>query len=351
MDQSIRILAVDVGAGTQDILLYDSGQPMENCVKLVLPSQTVVVGRKILRALELGKDVFLTGDVMGGGACARAAKRHIEAGLKTYATERAARTFYDSLDRVRHMGVEITSRPPEDAVTIEMKDIDAEALRQALELFEVEMPPRFAVAVQDHGECVDGSNREFRFKHLREFAQAGGNIRDLAFVDPPAYLTRMRSVQGFLPGCVVMDTGPAAIWGALFDAEVAAHGDDGAIIVNVGNAHTFGALVQGKRIWGLFEHHTGDMTPAKLADYVRRLRLSALPHEEVLADGGHGAYVHPDFDPGRAFTFVSITGPNRGMAKELGYHAAAPFGDMMLTGCFGLVAASLEVERLPVVLR
>ncbi len=26
---------------------------------------------------------------------------------------------------------------------------------------------------------------------------------------------------------------------------------------------------------------------------------------------------------------------------------AAPLGDMMLTGCFGLVAAFLEMERLP----
>jgi len=31
-----RILAIDVGAGTQDILLWEAGQPMENNVKLVL---------------------------------------------------------------------------------------------------------------------------------------------------------------------------------------------------------------------------------------------------------------------------------------------------------------------------
>ena len=35
-----RILAIDVGAGTQDILIYEEGQPIENCVKLVLPSWT-----------------------------------------------------------------------------------------------------------------------------------------------------------------------------------------------------------------------------------------------------------------------------------------------------------------------
>jgi len=38
-----RILAIDVGAGTQDILIWEAGQPMENNVKLVLPSWTTVL--------------------------------------------------------------------------------------------------------------------------------------------------------------------------------------------------------------------------------------------------------------------------------------------------------------------
>ena len=35
-----RILAIQLGAGTQDILLYEEGYPMENRVKLMLPSST-----------------------------------------------------------------------------------------------------------------------------------------------------------------------------------------------------------------------------------------------------------------------------------------------------------------------
>ena len=34
------------------------------------------------------------------------------------------------------------------------------------------------------------------------------------------------------------------------------------------------------------------------------------------------------------------TGPQRQMAADLGYHFAAPYGDMMLTGSFGLVTAT-----------
>ena len=34
----MRILAIDMGTGTQDILLFDSDKPVENNVKMVLPS-------------------------------------------------------------------------------------------------------------------------------------------------------------------------------------------------------------------------------------------------------------------------------------------------------------------------
>ncbi len=39
----MRILAVDVGTGTQDILLFDSSQLLENNPKLVMPSATARV--------------------------------------------------------------------------------------------------------------------------------------------------------------------------------------------------------------------------------------------------------------------------------------------------------------------
>ena len=45
------LLAIDVGAGTQDILLYDPAREPENCLKLVLPSQTQVVGAQVRACL------------------------------------------------------------------------------------------------------------------------------------------------------------------------------------------------------------------------------------------------------------------------------------------------------------
>jgi uncharacterized protein (DUF1786 family) len=197
-----------------------------------------------------------------------------------------------------------------------------------------------AIAVQDHGECLHGSNRLFRFSLWREFVEGGGNMLDLAYRQPPACYTRMLAVQQDSPGAILMDTGPAALWGILEDDVASRHMGEGFIAVNVGNQHTLAVLVRGERILGLFEHHTVLVDAEKLARLVNRLRAGALTNDEVFEDHGHGAFVGPAYDPSDGFDFVAITGPRRQMAADLGYHFAAPYGDMMLTGSFGLVTAT-----------
>ena len=347
---SERLLAIDVGAGTQDIFLYESGKAIENCVKMVLPSRTVIVADRIRWATRAGCDVFLTGNLMGGGPCVSAVKRHLRAGLKVYATSLAAKTIRDNPLEVKEMGVQIVEEAPAEAIIIQTRDIDLAALRQALALFDVELPECYAVAVQDHGENLVGSQRRFRFQQWERFVKAGGDLSALAYREVPTHLTRMRAVQGDVPGALLMDTGSAAIWGALCDEHVAAHREEGLIVVNVGNQHTVGALVRRERIWGLFEHHTVLMSAKKLDRCVKALREGILSNEEVFEDHGHGAVVHPDY-PGRAgtrsdarFQFVAVTGPGRQMAQALGYYMAVPHGDMMLCGSFGLVAAARRLQ-------
>ena len=51
----MRILAADVGTGTQDILLFESGRTIENNFKLVMPSPTVIVA---LNAFLLYQTLF-----------------------------------------------------------------------------------------------------------------------------------------------------------------------------------------------------------------------------------------------------------------------------------------------------
>ena len=343
-----RILAIDVGAGTQDILLWQDGQPMENNVKLVLPSWTAILARQVEQATREGRPVFMNGNLMGGGPVSGAMKRHLKAGYPVYATPRAALTIRDNLDQVRERGYVIIGEgewlDEPDALRLRTRDVDLELLASALVPFGVAMPDTVAIAVQDHGECVDGSNRLFRFQLWREFVEGGGEMLDLVYREPPPCYTRMLAVQRDAPGAVMMDTGPAALWGIVEDERAALHQDEGFIAVNLGNQHTLGVLVRRERILGLFEHHTRSMDAAKLVGLVDRLRDGTLTNEEVYEDHGHGAFVSPDYVPGVGFDFVAVTGPRRGMAADLGYHFAAPHGDMMLTGCFGLVMATRRMS-------
>jgi uncharacterized protein (DUF1786 family) len=120
------------------------------------------------------------------------------------------------------------------------------------------------------------------------------------------------------------------------------------MVVNLGNAHTFAALAQGERLWGIYEHHTGLLTLPKLFDHLTRFQTGELTNDEVFADNGHGCAYGPDYSPAAKFPFTVITGPRRRLARGWPGHFAAPLGDMMLTGCFGLVAAFLEKEKISV---
>src|SRR5207248_821416 len=103
-----RILAIDIGAGTMDVLLHDPSQPMENAVQLVLPSATAIIGRRIERARREGRAVFLHGNLMGGYHTTNAVWRHLDAGLAVYATERAAGTVHDDIDLLQRKGIRVT---------------------------------------------------------------------------------------------------------------------------------------------------------------------------------------------------------------------------------------------------
>jgi len=334
-----RILAIDVGSGTQDILLYEEGKAMENCVQMVLPSPTRLVAQKIAAATALKKSIFLSGNTMGGGPCSWAAGEHLRAGLKVYATETAALTFSDNLEEVRRQGIQITNRPSRGAIKIPLRDVDLPALRRALRPFQISLPEAFAIAVQDHGFNPQGSNRRFRFQYWEGFLRTGGFLSDLIYQNPPPFMTRMIAVQKDAPGAAVMDTCAAAVWGLLCDPQVAAKREEGFVALNLGNQHALGALIRGNRVWGIFEHHTGQMTREKLRRILERFPRKTLTNGEIFQDQGHGCAFHSDYSRRKGFRFVAVTGPRRSLAEGLGFYMAAPYGNMMLAGCFGLVAA------------
>ena len=83
-----RILAIDIGAGTQDILLFEEDASIENSVQLVLPSPTVQVARQIRRATDEGHDIYLTGGNDGRWTLHRGAAGAPQEGTKAMATPR-----------------------------------------------------------------------------------------------------------------------------------------------------------------------------------------------------------------------------------------------------------------------
>jgi uncharacterized protein (DUF1786 family) len=147
-----------------------------------------------------------------------------------------------------------------------------------------------------------------------------------------------------------MDTAPAAVLGATYDPAVAKR--ERKLIVNIGNFHTLAFRLGQTGIEGVFEHHTGEIDLDKLEVLLRGLADGSLKNEDVFDDMGHGALIYGQ-DPFRLGTDefdVIVTGPRRSMFLAQGNSAhmlkpyfAVPFGDMMIAGCFGLLAAVADV--------
>jgi uncharacterized protein (DUF1786 family) len=302
---------------------------------------------------------------MGGGPSAFAIRDHLKAGFPVYAIEKAALTINDNIEKVKAFGIRIVSEEEakklaseENVQEIVMQDFDPESTSSALSVFEVQMPTNYAVAVQDHGNAPEKSNRVYRFELLRELIEKGGELENFVYrpEEIPEAFTRMKAQADSLLKAagsqkiraVFMDTGPAAIFGALTDPAAM----QPSVVVNIGNGHTLGALVNENKITAVFEHHSSLMNPEKLQDYIIMLADGVLSFEEVFTDGGHGAYIKEASGFEQIHSII-VTGPKREMLEKLPkseilpevlkkLHFAAPFGSMMLSGCFGLLEGFFE---------
>ncbi len=355
----MRILCVDIGTGTQDILLFDSRADIENSFKLVVPSPTMMIHHRLKEATRKRQAVLLTGVTMGGGPSHWAAEAHIQAGLPLFATPNAARSFNDDLDFIEEMGIKVigedeASSLPEHINRLDLKDFDFQSIASALGQFGVSLEDLAAVAVAvfDHGAAPPGySDRQFRFDYIAERLKANDRLGTFAFreEDIPPIMTRLQAVvasaQDVDAPLVGMDTAPAAVLGATLDSTL--HDRSELLLANVGNFHTLAFRLRDQQVEGVFEHHTGMLDQPKLDGLLRSLADSSIKHQDIFDDHGHGALVtnpSPLNLPDDGFGVV-ITGPRRNMMQDssLRPYFAAPFGDMMLTGCFGLLAGVAEV--------
>ncbi len=343
---SRKILAVDIGAGTQDILLYDDEQTPENCISMILPAPT----RRYVQQIEqCDHDLFISGDAIGGGGIASALIRHLKKGYRVTMTEDAAFTLRNSPEQVREYGIIIDSQPAcggSQPESMHLCEFDWSYVKQFLSFFgEAGDIDCVAVAVQDHGVPPEPtSNRAFRFNMIEQHLKQQGSVEGFAFAleaIPPCY-KRMRAVATAAQlhcGCaaVAMDTCFAAILGCLEDSR-------SSIVVNVGNSHTVAATVTNGTLSGLMEHHTSCLTTEKLDTLLERFIQGNITSEDVLNDGGHGVTILDacGFDSTQP---IMVTGPRRNLLQKSRLHiqCAAPHGNMMLTGPFGLIKGACHV--------
>jgi uncharacterized protein (DUF1786 family) len=348
--EHLKVVSLDIGAGTVDFLLYDDNKHIENCTKMVLPSPQQFFAEKIRESTRNGLPVFINGYTIGGGALTGAIKKHIEKRLTAYMTSEAAYSIRNDLSEVTGMGVKIVDKKPMDfnRNSIFLDEIRLNSYESTLNSFSETIKDADAVmiSVKDHGASPRGvSNRVSRIKKFKEILSENKDLNSFLFHEKqiPDYFYRMKSAvrasKTLLPNADVylMDTSISSLIGCLWDHRVL--GKDTVLAVNIGNGHTIATVISKNKVQGFFEHHTGRLTRKKLLRLMRKLCDGTLTHEEVFSDGGHGAAFFGDMPNFSMIDIIAVTGPKRDLLRgsHIKYIQATPGGDVMMTGTIGLI--------------
>lgn len=192
----MRILAIDLGEGTRDILVYDEKGQIENFPKFILPSPIWHWANEVRKTKE---HLIISGKQMGGGSFAKVIRKHQEKGYKVYMTEEAAKTIRSDLDKVKNQGIEIIPEAKVgqlDGRKIKIGDLDLKEIFEMLKSAHLNLDfDIISVAVQDHGSPQTGkSARECRFEIFRERLKTNRRIESFAYLNGvPKEFSRMNS--------------------------------------------------------------------------------------------------------------------------------------------------------------
>lgn len=340
----MKILAIDIGAGTQDILLHNTKETIENSIKIVAPSPTKNYATQIQ---TINKPLYINGNIMGGGPISKALTTHIQKGHEVIMEKHPAHTIKDDLQKVQNKGIKIQDPPAPEKYPkhhkITLHDVNLPHILQSIKTITQNTTSaefdKIAIAQQDHGYQNGLSDRNFRFQKIQEKLQKPLKPEQFAHTNNiPPYYTRLtdtyKQLQNYNP--LLMDSKFAAITGATQDPT--AKKLKNYIIMDIGNGHTMTATIHKGKIYGLYEHHTHNLTPTKIEKYNQELANATLKHETIYNDHGHGAHC---IKPIPEIEKIIATGPQRHILENttLNYHHAAPAGDVMMTGPVGLIHA------------
>lgn len=351
-----RYLLIDVGAGTMDVLAYDSvtGVHYKAVVKSPVPLASEHAARQ-------PGNLLLTGHEMGGGSLSGVLRERAQS-TRVVMTASAAMTISHDLERVRGWGISVVDDEAArslaesgDYGSLQLTDLPRERIERIVSGFGI--PFDFdvvGVCAQDHGMPPEHvSHLDYRHQIYKRRLDENPSPESVLYAadEIPETLNRLHSLAldaRKLPArdIYVMDSGFAAILGASMDT--AARKCERILVLDIATSHTVGASLTGEELAGFFEYHTRDITLERLEGLLRDLADGRLEHERILAEGGHGAYLR------QAIGFENIqaiiaTGPKRRLVEgsRLPMTFGAPLGDNMMTGNVGMLEAIRKRKGLP----
>ena len=343
-----RFLMIDVGAGTMDILHYDAKTDLH--YKAVVKSPVRYLAERVNR---VAGNLLVVGNEMGGGPITQALiARANEA--EVVVSVSASATLNHNLDKVRSWGLKVIDDEraedlcrSENYTVITLGDLEPVRLEQIVKSFGVAFEfDAVAICAQDHGvPPPDISHLDFRHNLFKACLADDPYPHTLLYSakEVPDTMNRLKSIAqsaSNLPAAeiYVMDSGMAAILGASMD--IRARGKKPTMLLDIATSHTVGAAMIGEEIAGFFEYHTQDITLGKLETLLHDLAEGKLSHRQILAEGGHGAFLRRavGFD---AIDTIIATGPRRKLVarSHLPIQFGSPWGDNMMTGTVGLLEA------------
>lgn len=350
-----RFLILDIGAGTLDVLCYDTRSDLH--FKAVARSPVLTVEE---RAATLPGDLLVLGTEMGGGGLAGVLKRRALEGSVTISRSASATLNHDP-GKVEALGIKVVDdakaeelRDDRKLSVLVLADLEPVRLRQIVEGLGVPFSfDGIGICAQDHGVPPSGvSHLDFRHNLFKTSLGKNPYPHSLLYTagEIPVEFNRLRAVSQSardLPAdqVYVMDSGMAAILGASMDP--AAMERQRIFTLDVATSHTVGAALEDGELAGFFEYHTRDITLEKVESLIRRLAEGDLEHDRVLQEGGHGAYIRKTVGLGR-IELMTATGPRRGLLEgtRLPILRGSPLGDNMMTGTVGVLEAIRRREGL-----
>ena len=348
VEKKRKYLLIDVGAGTMDVLYYESWSGIH--YKAVVRSPVNAISEF---AAALPGDLLIRGCEMGGGALSGVLQVRAQS-ANVIMTPSAAMTISHNPDKVRSLGIQILDDETVHGLSatrayseLFLTDLPMPLIQQIVSGFGVSLDfDVIGICAQDHGMPPENtSHLDYRHSLFKKILDENPYPEALLYQgsDVPETFNRLKSMAesaGHLPAeqIYIMDSGFAAILGASMD--MAAMGKENILVLDVATSHTVGAALKGKEIAGFFEYHTRDITCDKIEGLLQDLADNKLTHEQILRQGGHGAYTRHGFGFKNVEAIIA-TGPKRRLleSSNMPITFGSPLGDNMMTGTVGLLEA------------